>query len=138
MLNPEHVSQILDDAGRKIASGNLDIDPQRYLGTLWAEVYEAAPQEMQPDIYGRLVEFSAQLGLPQPTRVAMRLASPQWDMFVNALDEAPEYSQDGLTFWRYVDHAKEPLLDGLSDDDALLVDAAVQDALRERGLPASA
>jgi hypothetical protein len=134
MLTADQIKQRLDEAQRTIAAGDIEGDPQEYIEVLWAQVHEEAPDELQPEIYDQLLTFSAQLGLPQPTVAAVRLASPRWDMFLAALDEAPDATADELTFWRHIDHAKAPLFEGVTEEDGSIIEAAVQAALNERGL----
>lgn len=136
MMTPRQITQRLDEAAQEIAAGDVGSDPQRYLAALWDEVYEDALDELQPAIYGRMVEFSAQLGLPQPTGAGMRLASPRWDSFIAALDDAPDAVEDEAAFQRHLAHALTPLLEGLTEDDRIIVSAAADTEMEDRGLAA--
>lgn len=50
-------------AGERIEHGALREDPRVFMDQLWRQVYDAAPDDLQPYVWARLADFSAQLGL---------------------------------------------------------------------------
>ncbi len=50
-------------AGERIERGALREDPRLFMDQLWRQVYDTAPDDLQPYVWARLTDFSAQLGL---------------------------------------------------------------------------
>lgn len=64
-----------------------------------------------------------------------RLEGPEWTDFLAALDVIQKDRSAGDdAFWRAVDMAKAHLFDGIADEDAEQIEAAVMAELRRRGL----
>lgn len=134
MPNSDQIRERLDQAEQTVAAGGVTGDPQRFIEALWAELLDEAPQDMRVEAYDRLLDLSAQLGLPQPSVPQARLASPRWEAFLDALAHLPDPKTDSMAFWRAIDEAKAPLFDGVIAEDGEILEAAVQAALNERGL----
>lgn len=66
-----------------------------------------------------------------------RLSGPEWVAFIEGLGIAIADRAVGEdSFWRAVDYAKAPLFDGIADEDADQIEAAVQAELAARGIEA--
>jgi hypothetical protein len=50
-------------AGERIERGALREEPRMFMDRLWRQVYDTAPDDLQPYVWARLADFSAQLGL---------------------------------------------------------------------------
>ena len=85
-------------------------------------------------MYDRLLELSGLLGIRDTTLAQERLGGPLWDMFLAALEDLPDATQDEAAFWRAVDSAKAPLFDGCTEECGAEIEAAVQAELNRRGL----
>lgn len=134
MLTQDEINARLDEAEAAIRDGQVGSNPHEFIETLWAQIQEEAPADMRTQVYARLLELSGLLGIRHTTVPEERLAGPQWDMFLAALEELPDATQDELTFWRAIDHAKAPLFDGVTEEDGAVIEAAVQAELNRRGL----
>lgn len=134
MLTQDEINARLDDAEAAIRDGQVGSNPHEFIETLWAQIQEEAPADMRTQVYARLLELSGLLGIRHATVPEERLAGPQWDMFLASLEELPDATQDELTFWRAIDHAKAPLFDGVTEEDGAVIEAAVQAELNRRGL----
>lgn len=134
MLTPDEISQRLNEAEAAIRDGQVGSNPHEFIEALWAQVQQEAPPEMQAEVYDRLLDLSALLGIRHTTVPEERLAGPQWDMFLAALEELPDATEDELIFWRAIDHAKAPLFDGVTEEDGAIIETAVQAELNRRGL----
>lgn len=67
------IRAVLAAAGERIERGAVREDPRRFMDQLWAGVYDTAPQDLQPYVWSRLVDFSAQLGVfATPDRIPER------------------------------------------------------------------
>lgn len=53
----------LHAASERVEQGSIRHAPQQFLDELWSTVYEAAPVDLQPYVWSRLVELGARLGL---------------------------------------------------------------------------
>ncbi|MEJ2791007.1 MULTISPECIES: hypothetical protein [unclassified Pseudoxanthomonas] len=134
MLTFDEVTVRLDEAEAAIRDGQVGSNPHEFIETLWAQLLEESPPESKVEVYSRLLELSGLLGIRRTTVSEERLAGPQWDMFLAALEELPDATQDELIFWRAVDHAKAPLIEGVTEEDGAVIEAAVQAELNRRGL----
>lgn len=57
------IRAVLAAAGRRIERGALREDPHVFMDELWRQVYDPAPDDLQPYVWARLSDFSAQLGV---------------------------------------------------------------------------
>ncbi|MEL1264890.1 hypothetical protein [Pseudoxanthomonas putridarboris] len=57
------IRAVLATAGEHIERGTLRESPRQFMDRLWKGVYDAAPEDLQPYVWARLVDFSAQLGV---------------------------------------------------------------------------
>lgn len=57
------IRAILAAAGQRIERGALREDPREFMDALWRQVYDRAPDDLQPYVWARLTDFSAQLGV---------------------------------------------------------------------------
>lgn len=134
MLTRDEIQARLHEAENAIRDGQVGSNPHEFIETLWGQVQEEAPTELRGEIYERLLELCGLLGIRHGTVSDERLASPQWDMFLAALEELPDASVDEASFWRAVDHAKAPLFEGCTQECAVAIETAVQAELNRRGL----
>lgn len=134
MTTDDPITRRLDEAEQAIRDGQVGSNPHQFIETLWAQLQEEAPADRRSEIYARLLELNGLLGIRDTTVPQERLGSPEWDMFLAGLDDLPDATQDEHGFWRAVDHLKAPLFDGVTEEDAAEIEAAVQSALNERGL----
>ena len=134
MLTSDEINARLDEAEAAIRDGQVGSNPHEFIETLWAQIQEGAPPQMQAEVYARLLELSGLLGIRHATVPEERLAGPQWDMFLAALEDLPDATQDETAFWRAVDEAKAPLFDGVTEEDGAVIETAVQAELNRRGL----
>jgi len=52
-------------------------DPRVFMDQLWRQVYDAAPDDLQPYVWARLADFAAQLGaLDDPATSRRPLRAP--------------------------------------------------------------
>ena len=73
------IRAVLAAAGERIERGAVRESPRQFMDELWAHVYDPAPQDLQPYVWSRLADFSAQLGMMRdlpPDRSPVR-APPQ-------------------------------------------------------------
>lgn len=134
MLTAEQIRERLDEAEAAIRDGQVGSNPHEFIETLWAQVQEEAPPELKVEVYDRLLELSGLLGIRDTTLAQERLGGPLWDMFLAALEEFPDATQDEAAFWRAVDSAKAPLFDGCTEECGAEIEEAVQAELNHRGL----
>ncbi|WP_447940087.1 hypothetical protein [Pseudoxanthomonas mexicana] len=134
MLTRDEITQRLDEAEAAIRDGQVGSNPLEFIETLWAQIQEEAPPEMRVEVYDRLLDLSALLGIRHTTVPEERLAGPQWDMFLAALEDLPDATQDEAGFWHAIDEAKAPLFDGVIEEDGAIIETAVQAELNRRGL----
>lgn len=57
------IRAVLAQAGERIERGALREDPRVFMDRLWRQVYDTAPDDLQPYVWARLADFSAQLGV---------------------------------------------------------------------------
>ena len=57
------IRAVLAAAGERIERGALREEPRAFMDRLWRQVYDTAPDDLQPYVWARLADFSAQLGL---------------------------------------------------------------------------
>ncbi len=57
------IRAVLAAAGERIERGALREEPHVFMDRLWRQVYDTAPDDLQPYVWARLADFSAQLGL---------------------------------------------------------------------------
>lgn len=57
------IRAVLAAAGQRIEHGALREDPHVFMDALWRQVYDPAPDDLQPYVWARLSDFSAQLGV---------------------------------------------------------------------------
>ncbi|WP_334177938.1 hypothetical protein [Pseudoxanthomonas sp.] len=57
------IRAILATAGQRIERGALREDPRLFMDALWRQVYDRAPDDLQPYVWARLTDFAAQLGV---------------------------------------------------------------------------
>ena len=119
-----------------IRDGQVGSTPQEFIEGVHNEVQAQAPAELQGEVYDRLLELKGLLGIRDSSVAEERLASPQWDMFLAALEELPDATEDEAAFWRSIDAAKAPLFDGCTGECGAEIEAAVQAELNQRGLAA--
>ncbi|MBD9478499.1 hypothetical protein [Pseudoxanthomonas sp. PXM02] len=134
MLTVDQVTIRLNEAEAAIRDGQIGSNPHEFIETLWAQVLEECPPEARIGAYQRLLGLSELLGIRHTSVPEERLAGPQWDMFLAALEELPDAREDELIFWRAIDHAKAPLFDGVTEEDGAIIETAVQAELNRRGL----
>ena len=63
MVSLAVIGAFLAAAGQRIELGALREDPRAFMDTLWRQVYDRAPDDLQPYVWARLTDFSAQLGV---------------------------------------------------------------------------
>jgi hypothetical protein len=56
-MDRQEVAARLDEAEEQIRDGQVGSNPEEFVETLWAQVHEEAPEEMQDEIYARLMSF---------------------------------------------------------------------------------
>lgn len=133
MLTAEQILKHLDEAEAAIRDGQVGSNPHEFVETVWAQLQDA-PAEHQVEIYDRVMDLAGLLGIRDASVAEERLASPRWDMFLAALEDLRDATQDETGFWRAVDKAKAPLFDGCSEECGAEIEAAVQSELNRRGL----
>lgn len=57
------IRAVLAAAGQRIERGALREDPRVFMDELWRQVYDRAPDDLQPYVWARLSDFSAQLAV---------------------------------------------------------------------------
>lgn len=134
MLSRDELQARLDEAENAIRDGQVGSNPREFLDALWAEVEGQAPQDMRSEVYERLLDFGSLLGIRHTTVAQERLSGPRWDMFLAALEELPDATEDERAFWKAVDDAKAPLFDGCTEECGAEIETAVQAELNRRGL----
>lgn len=134
MLTRDEIQIRLDEAENAIRDGQVGSNPHEFIETLWAQIQEEAPVELRAGIYERLLELSGLLGIRDGSLVDERLASPQWDMFLAALEDLPDATADEVVFWNAVVSAKAPLIEGCDTACRAQLEVAVQAELNRRGL----
>lgn len=134
MITVDEVTARLDEAEAAIRDGQVGSNPHAFIETLWAQLYEESPPEARIAVYERVLELGGLLGIRDTTLAQERLGGPQWDMFLAALEELPDATQDERAFWKAVDDAKAPLFDGCTEECGAEIEEAVQKELNRRGL----
>lgn len=134
MQTVEDIRARLDEAEAAIRDGQVGSNPPEFIEGVRNEVQPQAPAELQGEIYDRLLELKGLLGIRDSSVAEERLASPQWDMFLAALEDLPDATEDEAAFWRTIDAAKAPLFDGCTGECGAEIEAAVQAELNRRGL----
>lgn len=66
------IRAVLALAGERIERGALREDPRAFMDQLWRQVYDAAPDDLQPYVWSRLADFAAQLGTAADTEQSRR------------------------------------------------------------------
>lgn len=56
-MDRAEVTARLDEAEAKIRDGQVGSKPEEFVETLWAQVHQEAPEDMQDEVYARLQEF---------------------------------------------------------------------------------
>lgn len=69
-------------AGQRIERGALHEDPRMFMDELWRQVYDRAPDDLQPYVWSRLADFSAQLGMMDDIAPDRRPARAPPEVFV--------------------------------------------------------
>ncbi len=128
MLSRDELQARLDEAENAIRDGQVGSNPREFLDVLWAEVEGKAPLGMRSEVYERLLDFGGLLGIRHTTVAQERLSGPRWDMFLAALEELPDATEDERAF------AKAPLFDGCTEECGAEIETAVQAELNRRGL----
>lgn len=62
-MDREEVTARLDEAEAQIRDGQVGSNPEEFVETLWAQVHQEAPEDMQDEVYARLMSFVELLGL---------------------------------------------------------------------------
>ena len=66
------IRAVLALAGERIERGAMREDPRVFMDQLWRQVYDAAPDDLQPYVWARLADFAAQLGTLDEDATARR------------------------------------------------------------------
>lgn len=69
-------------AGERIERGALREEPRVFMDRLWRQVYDAAPDDLQPYVWARLMDFSARLGVMGDAAADRRPVRAPPDVFV--------------------------------------------------------
>lgn len=133
MKTPEEITALLDEAEAAIRDGQVGSNPEEFFANVLAQI-EDIPADMQVDAYSRILDLGSLLGMGDLSLPEARLGGPQWDMFLAALEDLPDATQDEAAFWRAIDHAKAPLFDGATEEDGAIIEGVVQSELNRRGL----
>lgn len=134
MLTREEIAARLDEAENAIRDGQVGSNPHEFIETLWAQVQGQTPPDLRIEVHDRLLELTGLLGIRSGSLAQERLGSPRWDMFLAALEDLPDATQDDSAFWRAVEDVKAPLLEGCTEECSAEIEAAVQAELNKRGL----
>ncbi|MBA3929105.1 hypothetical protein J2X02_000116 [Pseudoxanthomonas japonensis] len=75
------IRMVLAAAGQRIERGALREDPRVFMDQLWQQVYDRAPDDLQPYVWARLKDLSAQLGVIADTATERRPVRAPLDVF---------------------------------------------------------
>ena len=67
--------------GQRIERGALREDPHAFMEQLWRQVYDRAPDDLQPYVWARLADLSVQLGVMADLAGARRPVRAPPDVF---------------------------------------------------------
>lgn len=56
-MDRHEVTARLDEAEAQIRDGQVGSNPEEFVETLWAQVHQEAPEDMQDVVYARLMQF---------------------------------------------------------------------------------
>lgn len=62
-MDRQEVTARLDEAEAQIRDGQVGSNPEEFVETLWAQVHQEAQEDMQEEVYARLMAFVELLGL---------------------------------------------------------------------------
>ena len=62
-MDRDEVISRLNEAEGQIRDGQVGSNPEEFVETLWAQIHEEAPEDMQGEVYARLMEFVRLLGI---------------------------------------------------------------------------
>jgi hypothetical protein len=62
-MDRDEVIARLDEAEGQIRDGQVGSNPEEFVETLWAQVHQDAPEDMQDEVYARLLQFVELLGI---------------------------------------------------------------------------
>lgn len=62
-MDREEIIARLNEAESQIRDGQIGSNPEEFVEELWAQVHQEAPEDMQAEIYDRLIEFVELLGI---------------------------------------------------------------------------
>jgi hypothetical protein len=62
-MDREEVIARLNEAEGQIRDGQVWSNPEEFVETLWAQVHQEAPEDMQDEVYARLMAFVELLGI---------------------------------------------------------------------------
>lgn len=66
MLTKDVIMRRLTTANQAIQDGTFEGSPHHFVEELWAQIHEEAPEAMQAEVFARLMDFTARLGLLSP------------------------------------------------------------------------
>ena len=62
-MDRQEVTARLDEAEGQIRDGQVGSNPEEFVEALWAQVHQEAPEDMQDEVYARLMAFVELLGI---------------------------------------------------------------------------
>ena len=62
-MDRDEVIARLNEAEGQIRDGQVGSNPEEFVETLWAQVHQEAPEDMQDEVYARLMSFVELLGI---------------------------------------------------------------------------
>jgi hypothetical protein len=62
-MDRDEVTTRLNEAEGQIRDGQVGSNPEEFIETLWAQMHQEAPEDMQDEIYDRLLAFVDLLGI---------------------------------------------------------------------------
>jgi hypothetical protein len=62
-MDREEVIARLNEAEGQIRDGQVGSNPEEFVETLWAQAHQEAPEDMQDEVYARLMAFVELLGI---------------------------------------------------------------------------
>lgn len=62
-MDRDEVIARLNEAESQIRDGQVGSNPEEFIEALWAQVHQEAPEDMQEEIYARLLAFVDLLGI---------------------------------------------------------------------------
>jgi hypothetical protein len=62
-MDRDEVMARLNEAEGQIRDGQVGSNPEEFIETLWAQIHQEAPADMQSEIYERLMAFVDLLGI---------------------------------------------------------------------------